>query len=364
MQFSTITKAHRTHALVWTCFIAYEVLVVGFVTGTFGSFPDYFIHYVLNIGLFYLHAKIILPYALQKNKKQVVVLPVLVTAVIALYVVIIYTAELLLTQFLGVTMLRPLVLDYNYILRSTWRAIYFMGFATGYYFLINVLKERRRAEQAEKQHLLEIIEKQNLQHELIRSQNAFLKAQINPHFLFNTLSFVYNSVRKTSAQAAEAVLSLSHMMRYALQSEDEFEDNDLLEEIEHVESLIHIHQLRHAHKLHIQLTYGDNLAGVKLIPLVLITLVENVFKHGDITLAEHPAQINIIFADNILRITTVNRKTSGHPAGHRIGLSNIRSRLHRAYQDRARFRAQPDERGYFCVSLEIADPNTAGHLQR
>ncbi|MBB6611767.1 histidine kinase [Pontibacter sp. Tf4] len=353
MQLYSIIKGYKTHFLVWVSFIAYEVLVVGLVTGSFGSLLDYSVHYILNILLFYLFATVILPRTLLGTAKPVLVLPFLVFLVLACYVFVVYGAELLLTRYLGVTMLRPVALDYNYILRSTWRAIYFMGFATGYYFLIKSLKEKLRAEQAERQHLLQIIEKQTLQHELIKSQNAFLKAQINPHFLFNTLSFVYNSVRKTSAQAAETILSLSEMMRYSLQREEEHMEADLLKEIEQVEHLIRIYQLRNDHKLHIELVYSPNLAGVRFIPLVLLTLVENIFKHGNLTQKGQGAIINVLLDEEGLQIRTSNLRCSTRPSGHRIGLDNIRRRLRHSYQDNFLLESRSDKKGYFHTFLQV-----------
>jgi two-component system, LytTR family, sensor kinase len=202
-------RRHKIHLLCWSLFIAYEILIVGLATSVFGSFWDSLVHYAINISLFYLHALVLLPYALQKDKPRYWLITLLVLGEIISYTAVIYSTGYVISLLFQVKLSRPLVFDYMLLLRSTWRAIYFMGFATGYYYLLSSLREKRRAEHTEKRQLLHIIETQKLQNELIKSQNAFLKAQINPHFLSNTLSFVYNSVRKTSDQAAEAIIALS-----------------------------------------------------------------------------------------------------------------------------------------------------------
>lgn len=347
-------KYYKIDIICWGFFIAYEIMMVGLLSGYFGSFWNYFVHYVIYISLFYLHATVVLPVTLQKEQPRYWLIPILVIGQVIAFIAVTYTVETIITQHFNVKLSRPLVFDYNYCLAATWRAIYFMGFATGYYFLITTLRERMRAELAERQHLLDTIENQSLQNELIKSQNAFLKAQINPHFLFNTLSFVYNSVRKTSSEASEVIISLSQMMRYALQSDNEHQEAFLLDEIEQVENLIYIHQIRHNHLLHINLAYEDDLAGVKIIPLVLITLVENIFKHGDLMKGASPAHIGIKFKNGRLTITTANIKISESMPGHSIGLNNIRSRLYHAYKDRASFDTRLDERGYFHVTLQIS----------
>lgn len=325
------------------------------ITESFGSFWDNAAHYAVNIGLFYLHASVILPWALQKGRLYYWFLPLLVLGEVTAYIAVNYSLEHLLTNYLGIELIRPFKFDYHYCLRSTWRAVYLMGFGTGYYFLVTTLQERRRADQAEKEHLLHLIEKQQLQGELMRSQHAFLKAQINPHFLFNTLNFIYNSVRKTSTEAAETILSLSHMMRYALESGHEDQEVPLLEEVEQAENLIYLHQVRHNHRLHVQVQYDEALFGVKFIPLVLLTLVENVFKHGNLSLPENPARITLRYEAQTLLITTENLCLHQHQEGHRIGLNNIRRRLDYFYRERAWFEAWTDAKGLFHTRLAVTD---------
>lgn len=354
--FTHSLRPYRFHVISWGLFVLYEVLVTGLLHGRFSSWGDYALHYSVNIALFYVHAHLLLPFCLRGPAFRYGLLPVLVVAEIAAFTALIFGLETLAIRLLDMQMLRAPVLDEAYFLRSVWRAIYFLGFGTAYYFLRQYVQQRVRAEASEKLRLQDIIDKERLQHELVRSQNAFLKAQINPHFLFNTLSFIYNSVRKSSHEAAEAILSLSQMMRYALQSEDEHQQTDLLAEIAHVEHLIHIHQIRHDHRL--QLHYGPGLAGIRFIPLVLLTLVENMFKHGDLGNAGHPARIHISHSAGTLRIRTSNLALRTEDVSHRIGLDNIHRRLTQAYREQVSFSAFLNEAGYFHTVLDLACAQT------
>ncbi|WP_439879686.1 hypothetical protein ACSX1A_10905 [Pontibacter sp. MBLB2868] len=100
----------------------------------------------------------------------------------------------------------------------------------------------------------------------------------------------------------------------------------------------------------------DNLAGLKIIPLVLLTLVENVFQHGDLTNSVYPARITIHYTDQVLRVTTTNLISPTTRTGHQIGLENIRTRLALAYQETASLQANADEKGCFHTDLSIAFP--------
>lgn len=347
-------RQYKIHVICWTVFILYEISVVGALMGSFAAFGDYFLHYAVNVSLFYAHALVVLPFALQPGRFRYWFLPLFLAAEVAAYSAAIVVAEYFYITYLDGQLVRAFEFDYTYWIRMIWRAIYFMIFGTGYYFIKKFIEEKKRAEVSEKQSLLNIIENQRLQSDLVRSQNAFLKAQINPHFLFNTLSFVYNSVRKTSTPAAEAIMALSQMMRYALQNEDEYEESELLEEIEHVNNLIQLHQIRHENQLQLQFTHGSNLTGVRIIPLVLITLVENVFQHAELTRPNHVAKIDVRLKNGILQITTSNLKKAGQTLGNRIGLDNIQRRLRHAYKDKVQFETTTDAHGYFMVDLRIA----------
>ena len=180
-----------------------------------------------------------------------------------------------------------------------------------------------------------ILEAQKMQLEVEKSQANFnfLKAQINPHFLHNTLNFLYAKSLPYSPELSEGILTLSDIMRYAL-SEGNAKDGKapLKDEIEHVRNVIKINQLRFSNNLNVRFEVDGVVNGASIIPFVLITLVENAFKHGDIKSTEHPIMIKVAVQNNSLHFYCRNRKKTGpKELSTGIGLDNIKKRLDLAY---------------------------------
>lgn len=344
---------YRVHFVVWLFFIFYEIVLTGILRGYFASMGNYFVFYVFNISLFYFHAHVILPIAHKNPKHTFWLLPILIVVEVAIYVPLTITVVAYLQQYADLSVFTKAAINKTSLGNGVWRTIYFILFSSGYYYLIKYLKERKIAQQAEKERLLMIIENQTVQAELVKTQYAHLKAQINPHFLFNTLSFIYSGTRKVAPEAAEAIMSLSEMMRYALQEETENNFVPLKSEIEQIENLIKLHQLKSETALNISFKY-DDLEDVQIIPLILMTLVENVFKHGNLLKPENPARISIYSDGNTLIIETTNLisyKISNN--SNHIGLDNTKKRLNMMYGNKASLNFNATSDNYFNVLLRI-----------
>lgn len=180
-----------------------------------------------------------------------------------------------------------------------------------------------------------ILEAQKMQLEVEKSQANFnfLKAQINPHFLHNTLNFLYAKSLPYSTELSEGILTLSDIMRYAL-SEGNAKDGKapLKDEIEHVRNVIKINQLRFSNNLNVNFEVNGVVNGAMIIPFVLITLVENAFKHGDLKKQEYPIDIKLNIEKNKLYFYCRNKKKSGpKELSTGIGVMNIKNRLDLAY---------------------------------
>ncbi|HKP32918.1 MAG TPA: histidine kinase, partial [Chitinophagaceae bacterium] len=159
-----------------------------------------------------------------------------------------------------------------------------------------------------------VLEEQKMQLEVEKSSANlnFLKAQINPHFLHNTLNFLYAKSLPYSPELSEGILTLSDIMRYAL-SEGNARDGKapLKDEIEHVWNVIKINQLRFSNKLNVEFTVNGSVETLHIIPFVLITIVENAFKHGDLKSQENPIVINLTVKGNSLKFSCRNKKKTG-----------------------------------------------------
>jgi LytS/YehU family sensor histidine kinase len=201
-----------------------------------------------------------------------------------------------------------------------------------------------------------ILEEQKLQLEVEKSQANFnfLKAQINPHFLHNTLNFLYAKSLPYSPELSEGILTLSDIMRYAL-NEDTTKDGKapLKDEIEHVRNVIKIQQLRFSNKLNVQFDVEGVINSATIIPFVLITLVENAFKHGDLKMTDDPIVIKVTIKENQLYFYCRNKKKAGpKELSTGIGLENIKKRLELAYGKNYSFNVK-DEGEFYTTELII-----------
>ncbi len=200
--------------------------------------------------------------------------------------------------------------------------LYFFLFGLMFYFFEDLVQKREEAKLAE-----------NKRH---AAETAFLRAQINPHFLLNTLNFFYASAALgKSKELAAGILKLSDIMRFAL---TESSDKLVLlrDEIRFIEAYIELNQMRFENKLSVEYTAPTDheVEHIKVVPLVLITLVENAFKHGELHEPEHPVKIvlELNHPKQSLKFSVKNKKTSGpKERGHGIGLENTISRLEHEY---------------------------------
>jgi len=201
-----------------------------------------------------------------------------------------------------------------------------------------------------------VLEEQKMQLEVEKSSANlnFLKAQINPHFLHNTLNFLYAKSLPYSPELSEGILTLSDIMRYAL-SEGNARDGKapLKDEVEHVWNVIKINQLRFSNTLNVEFTVNGQMDGITIIPFVLITIVENAFKHGDLKNQQAPIEIEIKVHHNQLKFRCRNKKKSGpKELSTGVGLENIRKRLDLAYGENYHFNVK-DENDFYTTELTI-----------
>jgi two-component system LytT family sensor kinase len=202
----------------------------------------------------------------------------------------------------------------------------------------------------------QILEEQKMQLEIEKSHANlnFLKAQINPHFLHNTLNFLYAKSLPCSPELSEGILTLSEIMRYAL-SEGNAKDGKALlkDEIEHVRNVIKINQLRFSNNLKVNFDVNGVINGATIIPFVLITIVENAFKHGNLKSTEYPININISVAHNALYFYCRNEKKTGpKELSTGLGLNNIKKRLDLAYGNNYILNIK-DEADFYTTELTI-----------
>lgn len=187
-----------------------------------------------------------------------------------------------------------------------------------------------------------------------QAELAFLKSQINPHFLFNTLNNIYALTYAKSDAAPGAILKLSDLMRYMLYDSTNGPDRvPLSKEIQYLNSFVELEKLRVA-QAHVEFSVEGNTDLFRIEPLLLVSFVENAFKHGDLTDPNHPLVLDLSVQNGKLRFDTLNKKISRQTdAVGGIGLVNVRRRLQLLYPDRHVLHITETTDSYAC-SLEIS----------
>lgn len=223
------------------------------------------------------------------------------------------------------------------------------------YMLVVVFALSYAQAKDEKQRNQELLERNSLlEIEKLRAEYNFLKAQINPHFLHNSLNFLYAKSLPYSPELSEGILTISEIMRYALMNEVDSDGLVLLnKEIGHIQNIIRMNQLRFDNKLSIDFHVVENIGGVKILPLILITIIENAFKHGDVHNTEIPLQIGLELDENYIYFTCANKKKTGpKELSFGIGLNNTKRRLQMIYGDDAKISIN-DTKYQYEVQLKI-----------
>lgn len=174
-----------------------------------------------------------------------------------------------------------------------------------------------------------------LKDEVVKSELAFLKSQINPHFLYNTLNYVYSLAIPVSEKLAEAVLRLSDLMRYTLNESPDGKVK-LSKEVAYLESYIALFKMRFEPNFYVEFKTEGLDDEQKVAALVLIPFVENAFKHGVVNDPAHPVRISLKAQGSnrlVLEVSNkINRQQKDHSSG--VGLVNVHRRLDLIYPDR------------------------------
>ncbi|WP_131539496.1 sensor histidine kinase [Pedobacter nototheniae] len=354
---SNFYKKYKIHLIVWSVYIIYEVIIAGLINNIFGQVGSYVLFYLVNICLFYSHAYLF--NILLKNNKlsfKIIGIPVLIFAEIAVYTILVYLLQLLFIKLNFIHRDDFPVIDKDYVARCIFRSLLFIGFSTGYVYILKSFEDRKKVEALERQSLVTQIEKQSLENDLVNSQNNYLRSQINPHFLFNTLNFIYNDARKKAPLAADAIMNLAEMMRYALKRPEASEMVPLSEEVEQIEHLINLHRLRTGNTINLELEVTGDLFGIRFPPLILLTLIENIFKHGNVSHSTQPAQIKINYENSHLSIKTINMINdvkSKASDSHHVGVENIGKRLHNFYKESCEFKFYQDPLNRYITEINV-----------
>lgn len=229
---------------------------------------------------------------------------------------------------------------YKYITFWSFQFIYYFAFGAAYFFVREFMREK--------------INSSNLEKEKIIVEVNLLRSQINPHFLFNTLNVLYAKAFIYSEDLADKIQKLSEIMRFAyLPKWGEGGHVPVSEEIIHIKNLIAIHEFRLSNKDIFDFKIQGDLYDIFLPPLLLVTLVENMFKHGHLA-SDSPASVLVKFEANTFTFIGENKIKTAVSLEEKsgVGLANIISRLNKYYKGKYTFNFN-EKNGYFHTTLII-----------
>jgi len=347
-------KVQKLHILGWTIFIALEIGLIGLSVGYFGKPLNYALHYLLNILLFYSNAHFVLKKSFSGRNPWITV-TVLMFAQICVYILLRSYLNHLLSGRETTFSILQIVNDHKNFFQSLWRGLFFIVLSCFYFLFLEFKQERAKREHSEKMRLLDDLKTKEIQNELTIAKYEYLRAQINPHLLFNTLSFLYDSIRKYNEEAGEVVLNLADLMRFSLETKHSGDGFPKLnEELVQVENLVSLNKIRKDQEQYLNIKISKNAKKFRFIPLVIITLVENMLKHGNLQKSEHPGELNIEIIGNKIKIRTINLiNTNIHQSGFNKGMDNIQKRLSLAYREKFSFAYGKTQDNYFEVNLIV-----------
>lgn len=330
------------HFLIWSSFF----LILLFQVRTIGPFrkQDGSVYLpliwstIFNLSLFYFNSLYLIPRFISKQRYKIYLL----------YVIVLYLSIVLLNSafdhFYSISLFstekEPFLAE---ITLNTGSKIFILSLSLGYGLTKNWINSEKIRQQLAKDKLV--------------TELKYLKAQINPHFLFNTLNMAYASaIKHADNPTADIIEKLSALMRYVLYEGNQ-DEVPLAKEINYIDNYVNLQLQRLSPEIISNIKYevNGNWLKNKIAPMILMPFIENVFKHGVILSKTPVISIQIFFTSNTLMLKTKNLKSSYYSAQKPesgIGLRNARERLELLYPNKHKL--QITETGnIFQVNLEL-----------
>lgn len=325
MLTKNLLKIALYHLLGVASFILSELVVLFFHETNVG-FWDFAWFYGIDIGFFYASAY----FFIQSIKRDVITVDIRFVVISLLWITLFTLLDLYFT-YIQYEM-RGLVLKQEKIrvdaARLFFRFTYFYLFAYG-------LWSARRLIKREKDHRVKDVALLTAENEKAQLEIALLRSQITPHLLLNTLNGVHTLVMASNPQASVLVELLMDNLRLSLKGSDPHQATTLEEELQLVKNIVHIYEQLGKRNCKLHIAISDDAQQIEFPVNLIATLVENVFKHGDLNDPDHPAEIAISQNADGLKVSISNRyrpDVSRERPG--IGIANIKKRLDIQYRNR------------------------------
>ena len=324
------------HVAAWLLFFSFPIIFINqrhnFIDSFSGNNAWVYIKFcVLYMIIFYFNAYYLFP-KLYFNKKYLLYSLSIITLLVLVFMIKPFDQLIQVIR-------KPSGLGRGYFFDINSLFIFFIVIYVG--ISLRTIKEWQLAE---KRVILAEAEKAN-------AELSFLKAQVNPHFLYNTLNNIYTLCITGNEKAAESILRLSHIMRY-LTDEAEADFVSLQGELDCIDDFIALQRIRLGKKVTLVYEVTGNTQGYLISPLILMTFIENVFKYGLSNHIETNIIIRIRIAANQISFYAQNTIFKNGNLNERkgLGISNTRQRLEHLYSGKHKLEID-DKNKRFTVSL-------------
>lgn len=344
---TTFNTTLQKHILVWVMYISYYgFLVIYFydIPFSYKYVSEVFFYRIGDICYFYANALLVLPSYLKRQK-----IPQLIfsfTISIILYLAYRYFLDFFLFVKLGISLEDMGTTMNKSISLGISQGSNFIIFSLGYYFAQRAIQQQKeivKQKNAITKKELELAEEREknatLAKEKAQAEMAFLRSQINPHFMFNTLNMIYSKVRGVSREAGDIIIEFADMMRYATSTKLQEDEVDLKGELDFIQQYLSLHEQRNKGNAYIDYDAEGYFGSHRIVPMVLITLIENAIKHGLIDDPNFPLNIRASLIDEVFVFIVHNLKNPHSEqimdkGNTGIGIKNIIKRLDAVYKNK------------------------------
>jgi two-component system LytT family sensor kinase len=324
------------HLLFWLMYAVFTILEIrGYVIkkGWLFCIPPLLIFFSLIAGLIILNFKVLIPRLLEKNRIALYIIGNLI-------IIVLYTLLRSANQQYWDAQVwpdEPMTLQ-SYFHWNFLYAVWFLLISTMLYYTQKWTEQRQQVK--------------NIQISQLQTELKYLRAQVNPHFLFNGLNTIYGSIDKTNQQARNVLLQFSDLLRYNLYEAD-VDMVELEKETQYLQNYVALQRARSNSNLVITLDIQVQDPSVQIAPLLFMPFLENAFKFSsrDDTSTNH-IRIGLQQRENTIQFSCSNSfEDIDQPIGG-IGLTNVTRRLELLYKDRYTLNIER-EQGLYSVQLNL-----------
>lgn len=308
---------------------------------------------ISQISIFYLNLHVFLPKFLEQ--KKYVIYGVCVISLIVFLLWILYAFNGFShpsgTRLHALESLRMRQLKANGGILNLGRFILLGLSMFGTLFISTILRNITQWQKKDRERIA-------LENKILSAESQLLKSQLNPHFLFNSLNNIYALSQIKSEKTPESILRLSQLLSYVLY-ESEVDKVLLGQEIKYIESFVELQLLKDENCENIQVDLSESNPDLKIAPMILISFIENCFKHSHFDSADNWIRIKMTTKGSLLQFEASNSippitSKKDHTGG--IGLENVKKRLDLIYSDKYELEITNDGVSYNVkLTIELND---------